>query len=71
MRLYFRSALFSAIVVLILSAVLLGVRLAQVGTELTLVGADQSVIWKVAAATVLIFFYNLFRDPIERMLKEK
>ena len=68
MRLYFKSAIFSAIVVLILSAVLLGVRLAQVGTELTLVGADQSVIWKVAAATVLIFFYNLFRDPIERML---
>ncbi|MBP8008316.1 MAG: DUF3382 domain-containing protein, partial [Thiopseudomonas sp.] len=68
MRLYFKSAIFSAIVVLILSAVLLGVRLAQVGTELTLVGAEDSVLWKVAAASLLIFFYNLFRDPIERVL---
>ena len=43
MRLYFKPAIFSAIVVLILSAVLLGVRLTQVGTELTLVGAEDSV----------------------------
>ncbi len=68
MRLYFKSAIFSAIVVLILSAVLLGVRLTQVGTELTLVGAEQAVLWKIAGASLLIFFYNLFRDSIERML---
>ena len=68
MRLYFKSAIFSAIVVLILSAVLLGVRLTQVGTELTLVGAEQAVLWQIAGASVLIFFYNLFRDSIERML---
>lgn len=68
MRLYIKSAIFSAIVTLALSALLLGVRLTQVGTQLTLVGADSSVIWKIAAATALIFFYNLFRDPIERAL---
>lgn len=68
MRLYIKSAIFSAIVVLILSAILLGVRLTQVGTELTLVGAENDVLWKVCAASALIFFYNLFRDPIERML---
>ena len=68
MRLYIKSAIFSAIVVLILSAILLGVRLTQVGTELTLVGAEQDVLWKVFAASTLIFFYNLFRDPIERVL---
>lgn len=68
MRLYIKSAIFSAIVVLILSAILLGIRLTQVGTELTLVGADADVLWKVGAATVLIFLYNLFRDPIERVL---
>ena len=67
MRLYIKSAIFSAIVVLILSAILLGVRLTQVGTELTLVGAEQDVLWKVFAASTLIFFYNLFRDPIERV----
>lgn len=68
MRLYIKSAIFSATVVLILSAILLGIRLTQVGTELTLVGADADVLWKVGAATVLIFLYNLFRDPIERVL---
>ncbi len=68
MRLYIKSAIISAIVVLVLSAVLLGVRLTQVGTELTLVGAEPSVLWKVFTATTLIFFYNLFRDQIERVL---
>ena len=68
MRLYIKSAIFSAIVVMILSAVLLGVRLTQVGTELTLVGAEADVLWKVAGACLVIFLYNLFRDPIERTL---
>ncbi len=69
MRFYIKSAFFSAIVTLFLSAILLGVRLTQEGTKLTLVGADQSVLWKIAAATALIFFYNLFRDPIERTFR--
>lgn len=68
MRLYFKSAIFSAIVVLILSGILLGIRLTQVGTELTLVGAEADVLWKIFAASALIFFYNLFRDSIERIL---
>lgn len=68
MHLYIKAAIFSAIVVLILSGILLGIRLIQVGTELTLVGADADVLWTVGAATVLIFLYNLFRDPIERVL---
>lgn len=68
MRLHPKSAIFSALVTLALSAVLLGVRLTQVGTELTLVGASEAVLWKIAAATALIFFYNLFREPIERAL---
>lgn len=68
MRLYFKSAIFSAIIVLVLSAILLGVRLTQVGTALTLVGAEADVLWKIFAATALIFVYNLWRDPIERFL---
>lgn len=68
MRFYIKSAVFSAIVVLILSGILLGVRLTQVGTELTLIGAEPSVLWKVFGASALIFFYNLFRDSIERIL---
>lgn len=66
MRLHFKPAILSAIVVAILTAVLLGVRLTQAGSQLTLVVAAPSVYWKIAAATGFIFFYNLLRDWIER-----
>lgn len=66
MRLHFKSALLSAVVVLCLSAVLLGVRLAQVGTQLTIVVADDSVFWQIGGATLFIFLFNLFRDGIQR-----
>src|SRR5690554_3892475 len=68
MRLHIKPALFSAAITLALSAILLGVRLTQVGTELKIIGADIDVIWKILAATALIFFYNLFREHIERTL---
>ncbi len=66
MRLHFKSAIFSAIVVAILTAVLLGVRLTQVGSQLTVVVADNAVFWKIAAAAGFIFLYNLLRDWIDR-----
>lgn len=66
MRLHFKSAIFSALVVAVLTAVLLGVRLTQAGSQLTLVVADSSVYWKIAAAAAFIFCYNLFRDGIDR-----
>lgn len=66
MRLHFKAAVFSAIVVFILSAILLGVRLTQVGTQLTVVVADTSLYWKIGLASVSIFLYNLFRDYLGR-----
>lgn len=67
MRLHFKSAIFSALVVLVLTGVLLGVRLTQVGSQLTVAAADPSVYWKIFAAAGFIFLYNLFRDPIDRV----
>ena len=64
MRLPIKAALFSAIVVLILGGLLLGVRLTQVGTQLTLVGADSQTIWTLALAAAAIFFFNLFKDSL-------
>ena len=52
MSLYFKSAIFSAIIVLVLSAILLGVRLTQVGTALTLVGAEADVLRSLASYLV-------------------
>lgn len=66
MRLHFKAAIFSAIVVCILSAILLGVRLTQVGTQLTVVVADNSVYWKIGTAALIIFLFNLFRDAIDK-----
>ncbi len=66
MRLHFKSAIFSAIVVTILTAVLLGVRLTQAGSQLTVVVSDSSVYWKIGAAAGFIFLYNLLRDWIDR-----
>lgn len=66
MRLHFKSAIFSAIVVTILTAVLLGVRLTQAGSQLTIVVSDASVYWKIGAAAGFIFLYNLLRDWIDR-----
>ena len=67
MRLHFKSAIFSALVVLVLTGVLLGVRLTQVGSQLTVAAADPSVYWKIFTAAGFIFLYNLFRDPIDRV----
>ncbi len=67
MRLHFKSAIFSALVVAVLTAVLLGVRLTQVGSQLTVVAADTAVYWKIAAAAAFIFCFNLFRDAIDRV----
>ena len=66
MRLHFKSAVLSAIVVTILTAVLLGVRLTQAGSQLTIVVSDPSVYWKIGAAAGFIFLYNLLRDWIDR-----
>ena len=55
MRLHFKSAIFSALVVAVLTAVLLGVRLTQIGSQLTVVAADTAVYWKIAAAAAFIF----------------
>lgn len=66
MRLPFKSALFSAVVVFLLGGLILGVRLTQQGTQLTIVGASaETFIWLTTAALIL-FFYNLFRAPINQ-----
>lgn len=65
MRLHFKAALLSALVVIILSAMLFGVRLQQSGAQLTLVVSDAGVFWKIALAATTIFFYNLLRDYLQ------
>lgn len=61
-----KSAVISAAVVVVLTGLLMGVRLGQSGTGLTVTGMGPDVWWKIAAAATFIFFFNLFRDHLKR-----
>lgn len=63
----FKAATLSAVVVVVLTALLMGVRLEQSGAGLTVTGAGADVLWKIAAAAGFLFFFNLFRDQISRL----
>jgi branched-chain amino acid transport system permease protein len=64
-----KPAVISAVVVVVLTGLLMGVRLGQSGTGLTVTGAGADVWWKIAAAAAFIFFFNLFRDQLTRAWK--
>ncbi|MEH6499871.1 MAG: high-affinity branched-chain amino acid ABC transporter permease LivM [Pseudoalteromonas distincta] len=66
MRANLKSAVISAAVVVVLTGLLMGVRLGQSGTGLTVTGMGPDVWWKIAAAATFIFFFNLFRDHLTR-----
>ena len=59
-----KPALISAVVVVALSGLLMGVRISQQGTGLVLTGAGPVVAMKIAAAALFIFLFNLFRDQL-------
>ncbi|MGH1448969.1 MAG: high-affinity branched-chain amino acid ABC transporter permease LivM [Pseudomonadaceae bacterium] len=63
----FKAATLSAVVVVVLTALLMGVRLEQSGAGLTVTGAGEDVLWKIAAAAAFLFFFNLFRDQLNRV----
>ncbi|MBL4832911.1 MAG: high-affinity branched-chain amino acid ABC transporter permease LivM [Pseudomonas sp.] len=63
----FKAATISAVVVVILTALLMGVRLEQSGAGLTVTGAGEDVIWKIVAAAAFLFFFNLFRDQLSAL----
>ncbi len=60
----FKAATISAVVVVVLTALLMGVRLEQSGAGLTVTGAGEDVIWKIVAAATFLFFFNLLREQI-------
>ncbi|RGP57315.1 high-affinity branched-chain amino acid ABC transporter permease LivM [Pseudomonas abyssi] len=69
MRANIKPAIISAVVVAVLAGLLLGIRLDQQGTTLSLVGAGPDVYWKIGAAAVFLFFFNLFRDQLSALWK--
>ena len=59
-----RTAFFSALLVLAVAYPILGLKLETVGVNLEVHGATPRTLWIVALAAVLMFVWQLVRDPI-------
>ncbi|AEB57471.1 high-affinity branched-chain amino acid ABC transporter permease LivM [Ectopseudomonas mendocina] len=59
-----KSAIFSALLVLIISYPVLGLKLSTVGISLRVEGATAFELWCIGGAATLIFFWQLLRDRI-------
>ncbi|KUM43788.1 high-affinity branched-chain amino acid ABC transporter permease LivM [Pseudomonas sp. EpS/L25] len=59
-----RTAFFSALLVLAVAYPILGLKLETVGVNLEVHGATPRTLWTVALAAVLMFVWQLVRDPL-------
>ncbi|WP_158892153.1 MULTISPECIES: high-affinity branched-chain amino acid ABC transporter permease LivM [unclassified Pseudomonas] len=59
-----RTAFFSALLVLAVAYPILGLKLETVGVNLEVHGASPRTLWIVALAAVLMFVWQLVRDPL-------
>ncbi|PSL11834.1 L-leucine ABC transporter membrane protein /L-isoleucine ABC transporter membrane protein /L-valine ABC transporter membrane protein [Marinobacterium halophilum] len=57
-------ALFAAGVTFLLTCLVIGVKLEQVGSELTVTGADPATWGWIATAVVIVFLVQLFQSPL-------
>ncbi|WP_150306090.1 high-affinity branched-chain amino acid ABC transporter permease LivM [Pseudomonas saliphila] len=62
-----KAAIISAGVVVALTGLLMGVRLGQSGGGLIITGAGPDVYWKIAAAALFMFLFNLFRNQLNAL----
>ncbi|MGL4315959.1 MAG: high-affinity branched-chain amino acid ABC transporter permease LivM [Pseudomonas sp.] len=60
----FKTAFFSALLVLAVAYPVLGLKLTTVGIKLEVHGASSGVLWSIAVAAVAMFCWQLFRDQI-------
>ncbi len=63
------SALFAAIIMLILTSLMLGVNLRTEGIELIIEGATTQTWIGILSATLVVFLFQLFRDRITGLVK--
>ncbi|KTT14233.1 leucine/isoleucine/valine transporter permease subunit [Pseudomonas oryzihabitans] len=59
-----RTAFFSALLVLAVAYPVLGLKLETVGVNLEVHGASPRILWTIAIAAVLMFVWQLVRDPL-------
>ncbi|KTT30870.1 high-affinity branched-chain amino acid ABC transporter permease LivM [Pseudomonas rhizoryzae] len=59
-----RTAFFSALLVLAVAYPVLGLKLETVGVNLEVHGASPRILWTIATAAVLMFVWQLVRDPL-------
>jgi len=68
MKSTFYSALFAALITLMLTGLMLGVNLKTEGIALTISAADADTWSLIIGAVLLVFFYQLFRDRIAALI---
>ncbi|KEQ19319.1 high-affinity branched-chain amino acid ABC transporter permease LivM [Endozoicomonas numazuensis] len=64
----FTPAILSTVVLLVLTSLMLGIRLEPSGIGLKVTVADASSLYWIAAGAVAVFFFQLFRAPIDQGL---
>ena len=61
----FTPAILSVVVMVVLTGMMLGIRLEPKGTSLAITVADPGTLYVVAAGILIVFFFQLFRAPID------
>ncbi|WP_252177099.1 high-affinity branched-chain amino acid ABC transporter permease LivM [Endozoicomonas sp. 4G] len=64
----FTPAILSAVVLLVLTSLMIGVRLEPSGVGLKVTLADPSSLYWIVAGVAVVFFFQLFRAPIDQRL---
>lgn len=59
-----KTALFSTVLLLLVSYPILGLKLSVVGIGLQVEGADASTLWTIGLAAVAMFTWQLLRDRL-------
>ena len=59
-----KSAIFSALLVLIISYPVLGLKLSTIGISLRVEGATAFELWCIGGAAALVFLWQLLRDQL-------
>jgi len=62
-------AIFAAVVTLILTSMMLGIQLKTEGINLTLQSASDFTWYSIAGATLAVFLFQLYREPLSNLIK--
>src|SRR3990167_8124085 len=60
----FKTAIFSALLVLAVAYPVMGLKLSTIGIKLQVEGASPAVLWTILGSSIAMFFWQLFRSQL-------